>query len=69
MAQRVKHLTLDFSLGHDLTVHEFKPHMEPCANSIEPALDSQSLSISLSLSLSLSLCPTLARALSLSLSK
>ena len=27
MAQSVKHLTLDFGSGHDLTVREFKPHV------------------------------------------
>ena len=27
VAQLVKHPTLDFSSGHDLTVHEFKPHV------------------------------------------
>ena len=27
VAQSVKHPTLDFSAGHDLTVHEFMPHI------------------------------------------
>ena len=40
MAQSVKHLILDFSSGHDLTVHEFEPHI--CAVSTEPAWDSLS---------------------------
>ena len=47
----VKFPTLDFGLGHDLTVREFKPHVE------EPAWDSVSLPSSL--------CPSpFARALS-----
>ena len=46
-------LTLDFGLGHDLTVHEFKPHIRLCADSAEPAWDfSPSLVLFLSLSLS-----------------
>ena len=45
MAQLVKHLTLDFSSSHDLTVHEFEPHMGLCADSVEPSLDSVSLSL------------------------
>ena len=36
MGQPVKHLTLDFGSGHDLTVHEMKPHIELCADSGEP---------------------------------
>ena len=35
MVQWVKHLTLDFSSGHDLTVHEFKPHVGLCADRAE----------------------------------
>ena len=27
VAQSVKHLALDFGSGHDLTVHEFEPHV------------------------------------------
>ena len=50
MAQSVKHLTLGFCSGHDLTVPEFKPRMELLADSVEPAWDS--------LSLPLSLCPS-----------
>ena len=49
MAQSVKHLTLDFGSGHDLTVPEIEPCIRLCADSSEPAWDS--------LSLSLSLCP------------
>ena len=37
MAQSVKHLTLDLVSGHDLMVHEFKPHIGLCTNSAEPA--------------------------------
>ena len=32
MDQSVKHRTLDFGSGHDLTVHEFKPYVRLCAN-------------------------------------
>ena len=61
MAQSVKHLTLDFGSGHNLTVRGFKPCIGLCADSGEPAWDSLSPSPSLpcpyscSLSLSLSL--------------
>ena len=48
-AQSVKHLTIGFSSGHDLTVLEFKPHIGLCADSVEPAWDSLS---------PLSLCPS-----------
>ena len=47
----VKHLTLDFSSGHDLTVHEIfemEPHVRFYTDSVEPAWES----------VSLSLCPT-----------
>ena len=57
MAQAVKCPILDFSSGHDLAVHEIKPHIELYANSTEAAWDS----------LSLSLCPSLAHACDLSL--
>ena len=57
MAQLVKCPTLDFSLGHDLTVCEFKSRGALCAGSVEPAWDS----------LSLSLCPSLTHAVSVSL--
>ena len=49
MAQSVKHLTLDFSSGHACTVHGFKPCVELCADSVEPACDSLSPSLSLPL--------------------
>ena len=35
MAQSVKHPTLGFSSGHDLTVHEFKSPTRLCADSVE----------------------------------
>ena len=41
-AQSVKHPTLGFSSGHDLTVHEFKPCTGLCADSMKPAWDSLS---------------------------
>ena len=41
MAQSVKHLTLDFGSGHDLTVHGFE-RVRLCADSVEPAWDSPS---------------------------
>ena len=57
--QLVKHPTLDFSSGLDLTVREFKPQVRLCVDSVEPAWDSlppptpPQLVLSLSLSLSL----------------
>ena len=53
VAQSVKHLTLHFSSGHELTVHGLEPNVRLCTDSTEPALDS------LSLPLPLSLCPSL----------
>ena len=38
----------NFSSGHDLIVHGFKPHIEFCTGSVEPAWDSPSVSLSLS---------------------
>ena len=32
VAQSVKHPTLDFGSGHDLTVTEFEPHIGLCAD-------------------------------------
>ena len=61
MAQSVKHLTLDFGSGHDLTVHETETHIRLCADSMDPAWDS--------LSPSLSLPPPLVLSLFLSFSK
>ena len=46
MPQSVKHLTPDLGSGHDLTVHEFKPCLRLCANSVESAWDSLSLPLS-----------------------
>ena len=46
VAQSVKHLTPDFSSGHDLMVCEFKPQIGFCADSVEPAWDSPSPSLS-----------------------
>ena len=43
---QLKHLTPDFSSGHDLTVHEFNPHMGLCSDCAEPAWDSLSPSLS-----------------------
>ena len=45
MAQWVKHPTLDFGSGHDLTVCRFEPHIGVCADGMEPAWDSQSPSL------------------------
>ena len=42
MAQSVKHLTLDFSSGHDLIVCGIKPCFRLYADSVEPAWDSLS---------------------------
>ena len=58
MARWVKRPTLDFCLGHDLTIGEFKPHMGVCAGSEESVWDSPSPCLS-------ALLP-LARVLSLS---
>ena len=60
VAQSVKHLTLDFSSDHDLTVAEFRPLIGLYTDSVEPSWDSLSSSppdppqLALSLSLSLS---------------
>ena len=51
----VKPPALDFGSGHDVVVCEFKPRVEFCADSEEPARDSLSLSAPLAFSLSLSL--------------
>ena len=42
VAQLVKHPTLDFGSGHDLTVFGFKPHVRLCTGSREPAWNSLS---------------------------
>ena len=46
MAQLVERPTLDFGSGHDLMVHEFKPHIRLCTDSTEPAGDPRSSSLS-----------------------
>ena len=59
MAQSVKHLTLDFGSGRDLTAHEFEPHVGLCADCVKLSCGPLSPSLSLlppclcSLSLSL----------------
>ena len=50
MAHLVKRLTLDLGSGHDLMVCGIKPCNGLCADSMEPASDSLSLSASFSLS-------------------
>ena len=47
MAQLVKHPTLDFDSGHDLTVHGF----EPCIGLFIVSMETASKPLSLSLSL------------------
>ena len=49
MAQLVKHLTLAFSSGHDLTVRGFKPRFGLCADSTWSLLGILSPSLSLPL--------------------
>ena len=49
MAQSVKNPTLDFSSGYDLKVCELQPQVGLCANNVEPAGDSFSISLSLPL--------------------
>ena len=51
-AQSIERLTLDFGSGCDLTVHGIKPLVGLCADSVETAWDSLSLSLSLSLKIS-----------------
>ena len=45
VAQLVKQPILDFSSGHDLTVHGFKPCIRLCTDSMEPTWDSLPVSI------------------------
>ena len=61
-AQSVKRPTLGFSLGYDLTVHEFEPHVGLCADSWEPGA-----CFRFCVSISLSLWPSPDHALSFSL--
>ena len=49
VAQLVKHLTLDFGLGHDLTVRGFKSLTVLRTDGMEPAWDSLPLPLSLPL--------------------
>ena len=42
MAQLVKHPTLGFTSGHDLTVGEFEPHVGLCTDRVDPAWNSLS---------------------------
>ena len=46
VTQSVECLSLDFGSGHDLTVHEFDPHIGLCAGSVEPTWDYVSPSLS-----------------------
>ena len=55
-------LSIDFSSGHDLAVHKFEPRVGLCADSSEPGACCRFCVI-------LSLCPSLAHALSLSVSR
>ena len=61
MAESVKHLTLDFGSRHGLMIRGIEPHVGLCADSVEPAWDSLSLSVSAP--------PLHARALSLKINK
>ena len=56
VVQSVEHQTLDLGSGHDLKVHEFKPHVRLSTGSREPAWDSLSPSLTLSRPCSHSLC-------------
>ena len=55
MGWSVKRRTLDFGSGHDLTVHEIESHVRLCADRVESAWNSPSLSAPPLLVLSLSL--------------
>ena len=66
MAQLVKHLTLNFRSGHDLTVCGFEPHSGLCPHCMEQF---GILSLSLSLSLSLPLLCLHTNSLSLKINK
>ena len=44
VAQLVKRPTLDLCSGYDLTVLGFEPHIELCADGVEPAWDLSLLS-------------------------
>ena len=51
----IKHLALDLSSGHDLTVGWREPHIRLCADNAESARDSLSFPLSLLLPCSLAL--------------
>ena len=55
VAQLVKGPTLDFGSGHDLIIHEIKPHIRLCADNMEPAWDHLSLFLYLFLSLKINI--------------
>ena len=55
MAYSVRHPTLGFGSGHDLTVHGFEPHVAFHSDGAEPAWDFLSLSPPPLLTLSISL--------------
>ena len=63
MAQSNERPTLGFGSGHGLMVREFESHVGLCADGVEPAWDS------LSLSPSLSLCPSRMLCLALKINK
>ena len=44
VAQLVKHLTLDFDSGCDVTVYEIEPNVSPTLDRVKPSSDSLSLS-------------------------
>ena len=46
VAQLVKHQTLDFSSGHDFTVHEIESCVRLCTDNAGPAWDCPSPSLS-----------------------
>ena len=55
MTHSVKRLALDFTSGHDLTLHEFEPCIRLLTGRAEPVWDSLSVPPLLVFSLSLSL--------------
>ena len=69
MAQSVQHLTLGFSSGHDLTVHEFEPCVRLSTGGAEPAWDPLSLPVCLSVSLPLPCSLSLSLSVSLKINK
>ena len=59
VAQSAMHLTLDFYSGHDLSVHEIKPHIGLCTDSRMPVWDCLSSTLSAPPLLSISLIVSL----------